>query len=302
MLRSPISSSLDSDSTRPCTGSASSQEQQADLPTPLSELLAHIRRTIQSSFAQKPPHTVQRLAELILYPRAHYKTLPAYLRAVEKVVSVSSGADVFPLPVTSPLPGAMRGTLNGFGGSMLSCEAVAEDQSADGPALTPIPWLNNNSMFQSMPKCPINFSHMQNPLDGGRSDTFTGFTTVSNQSPHSPRPPQDPTEAPEPEDEVPHARGPEVLGVEDLGPQKHLDTETMSTEEALRHSSTNTARAEHEGDAPNAERDADGDTEMLSEPATDAGHGAESRSLEEKMEDEHPESNAIEEGPEHKGP
>ncbi|KZZ95729.1 Protein phosphatase 4 core regulatory subunit R2 [Ascosphaera apis ARSEF 7405] len=277
MLRSPISSSLDSDSTRPCTGSASSQEQQADLPTPLSELLAHIRRTIQSSFAQKPPHTVQRLAELILYPRAHYKTLPAYLRAVEKVVSVSSGADVFLLPVTSPLPGAMRGTLNGFGGSMLSCEAVAEDQSADGPALTPIPWLNNNSMFQS-------------------------FTTMPNQSPHSPRPPQDPTEAPEPEDEVPHARGPEVLGVEDLGPQKHLDTETMSTEEALRHSSTNTARAEHEGDAPNAERDADGDTEMLSEPATDAGHGAESRSLEEKMEDEHPESNAIEEGPEHKGP
>ncbi|RMZ81918.1 hypothetical protein DV738_g1934, partial [Chaetothyriales sp. CBS 135597] len=67
------------------------------LPATLAQLLQSITTTIRASFSHRPPHTIQRLAELVLEPRKHYKTLPAWLRAVDRVVNVSSSADIFPL-------------------------------------------------------------------------------------------------------------------------------------------------------------------------------------------------------------
>ncbi|KAI5296642.1 DNA repair protein rad50 [Ascosphaera acerosa] len=120
------------------------QEQEHDdqqLPRPLTDLLASIERTLTGSFPSTPPHTVQRLAELIRWPTRHYRTLPSYLRAVERAVSVSSGADAFPLPhsavLLSGLHGTLNGTVSGVDGDPLSGDGL----TSDGPSLSPIPWL-----------------------------------------------------------------------------------------------------------------------------------------------------------------
>ncbi|SCV67866.1 BQ2448_5477 [Microbotryum intermedium] len=42
-----------------------------------------------------PPFTIQRICELILYPRKHYTSLPKYLRALMRVLSVASTRSAF---------------------------------------------------------------------------------------------------------------------------------------------------------------------------------------------------------------
>jgi hypothetical protein len=103
------------------------------------------------------------LAELVLSPTKYYKTLPAWLRAVDRVVSVSSTADIFPLPHAQPLPGTVidstltNGLTNGVGsgtagGGILWTNSnnrngydtgLGSDESLGGALLTPIPWLKN---------------------------------------------------------------------------------------------------------------------------------------------------------------
>jgi hypothetical protein len=117
---------------------------------------------LRTCFSEKPPHTIQRLAELVLFPTKHYKTLPAWLRAVDRVVSVSSTADIFPLPHAQPLPGSvvdstLTNGVNGVGsgtggGGILWTNSdsrngydagLGSDESLGGALLTPIPWLKN---------------------------------------------------------------------------------------------------------------------------------------------------------------
>ncbi|RUS19407.1 protein phosphatase 4 core regulatory subunit R2 [Endogone sp. FLAS-F59071] len=47
---------------------------------------------------QGPPFTIQRLCELLTKPTEHHKTMIKYLRAMEKVVMVTSSFDEFPEP------------------------------------------------------------------------------------------------------------------------------------------------------------------------------------------------------------
>lgn len=116
-------------------------------PTPLVLLLDSIKSTLRSLFGSKPPHTIQRLAELILYPNAHYRTLPAYLRAIDRVVSVTTSAEVFPLQmqVSTNHP---NGVTNGGASSLLFDYATGSDESLGGALLTPIPWLSNAASFE----------------------------------------------------------------------------------------------------------------------------------------------------------
>ena len=113
------------------------------LPAPLMLLLNSIRSTIRSYFASKPPHTVQRLAELILHPNAHYRTLPAYLRAVDRVITVTSSADNFPLQMQ-----ACANQANGLMNGEMSDHGISGDESLGGALLTPIPWLDDGSSFE----------------------------------------------------------------------------------------------------------------------------------------------------------
>lgn len=119
------------------------------LPSPLASLLDSIKSTLRSLFSSKPPHTIQRLSELILHPNAHYRTLPAYLRAVDRVVSVTSSAEIFPLQVQASTS-QPNGVTNGGGSTGLLFEyAPGSDESLGGALLTPIPWLNAASFEET---------------------------------------------------------------------------------------------------------------------------------------------------------
>ncbi|KGO37854.1 Protein phosphatase 4 core regulatory subunit R2 [Penicillium expansum] len=212
---SPPSSERVPDS-QPQPPSASTNGQ---LPPPLAFLLSAIRSSIKSFFEDKPPHTIQRLAELVLYPTKHYRTLPAYLRAVDRVVSVTSSADIFPFQtpaVTSAQTNGLvlPGNSSGVYIAPDFAHGLGSDESLGGALLTPISWLTNT------------------PFEGGNATEDSGILVEGAAA--LPTQPEEqgtttlvPAEAegsaattsPEPSDEVPHARGPIVLGVEDMGLQ-----------------------------------------------------------------------------------
>ncbi|KAI9043362.1 uncharacterized protein KD926_003892 [Aspergillus affinis] len=231
----PTASSLSSSTERvPDSQPEPSDEPATDaaLPAPLLLLLDSVRSNLRTLFASKPPHTIQRLAELILLPTAHYRTLPAYLRAVDRVVSVTSSADVFPLQVqeaTSQPNGVMNG---GEGSFLLPDHALGSDESLGGALLTPIPWLRNaaspgvedaaletegdESVFAVAPEQPIQ-QESESAADPTQETTLPPQSvpsTIENQAMEGTgSPPVDASE------DVPHARGPRTLGVEDLGLQ-----------------------------------------------------------------------------------
>ncbi|KAF2401581.1 hypothetical protein EJ06DRAFT_349829 [Trichodelitschia bisporula] len=113
----------------------------------LTRLLASITDTLRDNFPTHPPHTVQRLAELVLRPKQHYRFLPPYLRALDRVINVSSNTAAFPIPGAS-LPSTI--TLNGFlGASFDATPALGSDESLGGALLTPIPWLSRSPASSS---------------------------------------------------------------------------------------------------------------------------------------------------------
>ncbi|GAB7364659.1 hypothetical protein MBLNU230_g5461t1 [Neophaeotheca triangularis] len=113
------------------------------LPPDLLSSFTVSTHMLATSFQHAPPYTVQRLAELVLYPKRHYRFLPSYLRALDRVVSVSSPASDFPLPALQAGTGSgflTNGELNGSGEVGLS-EGLGSDEALGGALLTPIPWL-----------------------------------------------------------------------------------------------------------------------------------------------------------------
>ncbi|SMQ45524.1 unnamed protein product [Zymoseptoria tritici ST99CH_1A5] len=116
------------------------------LPPDLLSLYQMSRRVLEHDFPKSPPYTIQRLAELVLRPKAHYRYLPAYLRALDRIVSVSSPLSNFPLATTqSPttagfLTNGVVPSTNGIS----EREGLGSDESLGGALLTPIPWLRNN--------------------------------------------------------------------------------------------------------------------------------------------------------------
>ncbi|PYI18394.1 hypothetical protein BO99DRAFT_362373 [Aspergillus violaceofuscus CBS 115571] len=256
----PLSSSERIPDSQPGPSSSSSTNASA-LPAPLDHLLTAISTNIRTLFASKPPHTIQRLAELILRPTAHYRTLPAYLRAVDRVVSVTSPADIFPFQTTTgtqqpvlPHHQKPNGTLNGSAAAaaaaatepsfMFSVDnALGSDESLGGALLTPIPWLHNAA---SSPDGDGYQETASGGIVGVIGQSETGFaaaaetTTIGSGGGGGGGGGGEPTTATttgeiDPENEVmggmesvpaeplvediPHARGPPVVGVEDLGLQ-----------------------------------------------------------------------------------
>ncbi|KAK3299962.1 uncharacterized protein B0H64DRAFT_437161 [Chaetomium fimeti] len=125
----------------------------ASLPKPIADMLDEIISVLRTSFPQYPPHTIQRLSELILRPRQHYRHLVPYLHALDRVVHVTSGANTYPLPPALPDVGAMSLLANGAGSGStgnLSIDTAAanslgSDEALGGALLTPIPWLSRRS-------------------------------------------------------------------------------------------------------------------------------------------------------------
>jgi hypothetical protein len=245
------------------------------LPPPLLSLLQTILSTLSTTFATVPPYTAQRLAELLLHPTLHYRTLPSYLRALDRIVSVASPASAFPLPTINPTTDTNGFLLNGA--SSPSPDPSAENNFIGGAELTEIPWLRNRGIGSQSPPVhnglgPGNdlrtesTSLIDGPNGAGSVETVTvNVNGVSSHPSHSEpshgitqgellRQEQEAGIVPVPspthngrvtrssaaataaatravmgedeegapgvgEEEPVHARGPDVIGMEDMGPQ-----------------------------------------------------------------------------------
>jgi hypothetical protein len=161
-------------------------------------VISELRQTLLTSFSAAPPHTVQRLAELLLAPNTHYRSLPKYLRALQRVLSVSSPTTAFPLPAAAAdlANGHHHQQLpqNGTGPGIFG---LGSDESLGGALLTPIPWLREDAGGAE--------DHALSPpptaLDQGE---LTGLDPEATQT--SQIPAGEPKEVPK-------------LGAEDVGPQ-----------------------------------------------------------------------------------
>lgn len=275
-----------------------SQPSSPDIPQALIAQLQSVTTTLRTYFSDGPPHTIQRLAELVLTPTKHHRTLPAWLRAVDRVVSVSSTADIFPLPTAQPLPPGMVDTLmvngvssngntlsgvsNGssFSAFGLSHDSLGSDESLGGALLTPIPWLRNGDAVTlsspSSDKLDVEAEMVPSRDDGGvtqgeliRMEQERGIVPMSqgNHRVESARPAEEGAG----DDAVPHATGPDVVGVEDMGLQdgrgvelqlgrKPPDDEPGTTAETEREESSE-QRATSGGDEDIVLTDADGKTD-----------------------------------------
>ena len=242
-------------------------------PPQIQTLMTSITSTLNSLFTKYPPHTIQRLAELLLSPKQHYKTLPSYLHALDRVVHVTSGAHTFPLPPAIPEPSSLTILSNGTSltagkdplsiswgnpASNPSASSLGSDESLGGALLTPITWLQKNGGSTSPLEGEVRTESTET-IDGpnGPGGVETVSVSVNGiSSTTSPAPSSSGTESGDlaaalraeggitqgellrqeqkagvvpaaqligkgdesgmgEEDELPHARGPEEIGMED---------------------------------------------------------------------------------------
>ncbi|KAM7222176.1 hypothetical protein V8F06_002448 [Rhypophila decipiens] len=123
------------------------------LPPQIDALLNEITSTLRVEFVNYPPHTIQRLSELLLNPQQHYRNLVAYLHALDRVVHVTSGANTYPLPPAVSDMSSMSGGCSSVGTSNTSgltinsslANNIGSDEALGGALLTPIPWLKKST-------------------------------------------------------------------------------------------------------------------------------------------------------------
>ncbi|GAB1200820.1 hypothetical protein APSETT444_010200 [Aspergillus pseudonomiae] len=254
-----------------------------NLPSALQLLLDSTKSTLRSLFSTKPPHTIQRLAELIVRPNKHYKTLPAYLRAVDRVVSVTSSADIFPLK-THASGDQSNGILNGAeSGPMFSDHALGSDESLGGALLTPIPWLSNiaspdaegeggaslSEDHDAMSEATPQQHSFQQEADGAAEPVLSHPTTsvIENEAMEDTGPQQT-----DPSEDIPHARGPRILGVEDMGLQDGKGVEmTLENEEgANNNSAEQNGPLDNDANQTSTKENADGDGDITLDDAKNA--------------------------------
>ncbi|EJF65910.1 PPP4R2-domain-containing protein [Dichomitus squalens LYAD-421 SS1] len=95
------------------------------------------------------PFTIQRLCELCVDPRKHYKYIGKYLRAVEKTLLITSTWDSFP-PLSE-----IDSTYSPVGHSSISTSTVSAPNT---PMFSPIPFLHEDarrSKSRSPPPSPL---------------------------------------------------------------------------------------------------------------------------------------------------
>ncbi|PQE22985.1 phosphatase 4 core regulatory subunit R2 protein [Rutstroemia sp. NJR-2017a WRK4] len=128
-----------------------------------STLLSSILSTLRTNFPTHPPHTIQRLSELLLTPKPHYRSLPAYLHALDRVIHVTSPLTTFPLPPAIPDPSSASAILSNGASPAANASSVSwgnptssnnnntlgSDEALGGALLTPISWLTKTSSNHS---------------------------------------------------------------------------------------------------------------------------------------------------------
>jgi len=102
-------------------------------------------------FEDGPPFTIQRLCELCVSPRKHYRTVGKYLRALERTILVTSTKDMYP----SEDPGRDSTVPAGYS------ENVSL-QLAMTPVFTPIPFLHDDARRSRSPS-PLELAATKRP-------------------------------------------------------------------------------------------------------------------------------------------
>jgi serine/threonine-protein phosphatase 4 regulatory subunit 2 len=117
-------------------------------------------------FDSDPPFTIQRICELCVEPKKHYKSIGKYLRAVEKSTLVTSTWAEFP-PLTEQEKDVNVRNIMSTGSELLSIPST--------PLFSPIPFLHNDarsrSRSQSPPPSPLALSAL-GPVSGGHPETL----------------------------------------------------------------------------------------------------------------------------------
>lgn len=296
-------------------------------------MLVDIKKHLET-FPTHAPHTIQRLAELILEPKAHYKALASYLHAVDRVVRVTSGTNMYPLPPAVLDMSAMqrngdevRDAAADVSWDNPAATTLGTDEALGGALLTPIPWLtransdgsNGDSTTSggaqihsegtetiegpngvgSIETVSVSVNgipstgHARGVTQGEllRQEQRAGVVPVSQLARTQGPDPDHNEDHHDDEDgeanEIPHARGPEEIGVNDTGPQG-VTTSYMGEEGVLTHDIDVEAAVGRKHDGGEAQPKADV-TSSADEPA-DASQGAstkrEARPEEEEEEEE----------------
>ncbi|KAI1812964.1 hypothetical protein GGS20DRAFT_509789 [Poronia punctata] len=115
------------------------------LPPQIASMLSEVTSYLSSTFTKYPPHTIQRISELVVTPKQHYKSVISYLHALDRVVHVTSGINIYPLPATfTEVPGSMSNGVLDTSVRPSSWAAPGSDEALGGALLTPIPWVQHN--------------------------------------------------------------------------------------------------------------------------------------------------------------
>lgn len=288
------SESADKENAPPASELASNHVTEIDdaLPREILIRLDSVIKTLSTYFKTYPPHTVQRLSELILEPRKHYRNLPAYLHALDRVINVTSGANTYPLPAAFPAVltnGNTASNSNNVAWSTSTLSTLGSDESLGGALLTPIPWLLNGSKSESIDSNSRSGSGgsierevrtestetIEGPNGAGSIETVTvsvfnsgmnqsTLQNISNQTQENSNPPTtisslraeggvtqgelirqeqqlnivpaaqitgrlSDADGKSEDDDIPHARGPEEVGVADTGPQSPRSESAVGT-------------------------------------------------------------------------
>ncbi|PVI03226.1 hypothetical protein DM02DRAFT_612448, partial [Periconia macrospinosa] len=154
--------------TRPPVPAFAGQEP-GPWPPEAINMYSSIRTALSKNFPKDAPHTIQRLAELILEPQRRYKFLPPYLRALDRVISVSSPNALFPLP--QPFLPTAPGLLNGITSVSSPTSSLGSDESLGGALLTPIPWLQSRGAQNEL--ISESTEMVDGPNGAGRIETVT---------------------------------------------------------------------------------------------------------------------------------
>lgn len=227
---------------------ANGHEKQDPLLPHLKAKYTWIKHVLNTQFATQPPHTIQRLSELVLDPRRNYTSLSSYLNALDRVLSVASSNDAFPMPAMEA--GTGRGALVNGNSSTLQSHNPASDDSLGGALLTPISWLREHGSTSPAHRGSIDGQTETSSATTASQDTLMEDGPVTQGQ--LLRREQETSAPPAPvaslsnglvmtpvhglldskmegdaavggeDEEQPHARGPETIGPEDTGPQDHM--------------------------------------------------------------------------------
>ncbi|GJJ12077.1 hypothetical protein Clacol_006318 [Clathrus columnatus] len=116
-------------------------------------------------FDDAPPFTIQRLCELCLWPRKHYKTISKYLRAVERTILVTSTKAIYPDEEAEGQP------------ALTSYPDNESVKLATTPVFSPIPFLHLDARRSRSPS-PCELEATRHP--GKQTSSQESKTTTSS--------------------------------------------------------------------------------------------------------------------------